>query len=189
RRRRRSRRALPRTPDPGLGGGLGRRATAERRTVPVGLLRPHRLSCAARPRRTRGARCARHPRAATARDDAERGAALGDVLALRRRRLGRPVRCGLSGLTAGGSDMSRSVRFGLHGTAMRAWDGVPEPNLLAIIQYLKTFSERWKDEEPGEPIVPTPDPWQGKDAAAVDRGRAVYHGLAQCLGCHPAFAP
>jgi len=86
-------------------------------------------------------------------------------------------------------DFLRIARFGLHGTAMRAWDGVPEPNLLAIIQYLKTFSERWKDEEPGEPIVPTPDPWQGKDAAAVDRGRAVYHALAQCLGCHPAFAP
>src|SRR5207248_303674 len=49
-------------------------------------------------------------------------------------------------------------------------------------------SPRWKDEEPGEPIVPTPDPWQN-GAAAVDRGRAVYHGVAQCLSCHPAFAP
>src|SRR5256884_3677234 len=72
-------------------------------------------------------------------------------------------------------DLVRVVRFGLHGTAMRAWDGVPEQNLLAIIQDVKTFSPRWKDEEPGEPIVPTPDPWQN-DAAAVDRGRAVYHG-------------
>ena len=85
-------------------------------------------------------------------------------------------------------DLVRVVRFGLHGTAMRAWDGVPEKNLLAIIQYVKTFSPRWKDEEPGEPIVPTPDPWQNQ-AAAVDRGRAVYHGVAQCLSCHPSFAP
>jgi len=85
-------------------------------------------------------------------------------------------------------DLVRVVRFGLHGTAMRAWDGVPEKNLLAIIQYVKTFSPRWKDEEPGEPIVPTPDPWQN-EAAAVDRGRAVYHGVAQCLSCHPSFAP
>jgi mono/diheme cytochrome c family protein len=85
-------------------------------------------------------------------------------------------------------DFMRIVRFGLHGTAMRAWDGVPETNLLAIIQYLKTFSDRWKDEEPGEPIAPTPDPWQ-KDAEAVERGKAVYHGAAQCLSCHPAFAP
>lgn len=86
-------------------------------------------------------------------------------------------------------DLVRIVRFGLHGTAMRAWDGVPEKNLLEIIQYLKTFSPRWKEEQPGEPIVPTPDPWQGREAAAVERGRAVYHGLAQCLSCHPAYAP
>ena len=86
-------------------------------------------------------------------------------------------------------DFVRIVRFGLHGTAMRAWDGVPDSTLLAIIQYLKTFSDRWKDEEPGEPIVPTPDPWRGKEAAAVDRGKAVYHATAQCLSCHPAYAP
>jgi mono/diheme cytochrome c family protein len=86
-------------------------------------------------------------------------------------------------------DFVRIVRFGLHGTAMRAWDGVPETNLLVIIQYLKTFSPRWQDEEPGDPIVPTPDPWQGNEAAAVDRGRVVYHATAQCLSCHPAYAP
>lgn len=86
-------------------------------------------------------------------------------------------------------DLVRVVRFGLHGTAMRAWDGVPEKQLLEIVQYLKTFSPRWKEEEPGEPIVPTPDAWRGKEAAGVERGRAVYHGVAQCLSCHPAYAP
>ena len=86
-------------------------------------------------------------------------------------------------------DFVRIVRFGLHGTAMRAWDGVPEPKLLEIIQYLKTFSARWKEEEPGEPIVPTPDTWQGKEPPAVERGRALYHGMANCLSCHPAYAP
>jgi mono/diheme cytochrome c family protein len=86
-------------------------------------------------------------------------------------------------------DFIRIVRFGLHGTAMRAWDGVPEKNLLQIIQYVKTFSPRWKDEQPGERIEPTPDPWQDKGADGVARGRAVYHGLAQCLSCHPSYAP
>jgi mono/diheme cytochrome c family protein len=86
-------------------------------------------------------------------------------------------------------DFVRIVRFGLHGTAMRAWDGVPETNLLGIIQYLKTFSPRWKDEEPGETIAPTPDPWQSKEGPAVERGRALYHGMANCLSCHPAYAP
>ena len=84
-------------------------------------------------------------------------------------------------------DLVRIVRSGLHGTAMRAWDGVPEQNLQEIVQYLKTFSPRWKDEAPGEPIRPTPDPWRGCEADGVARGRKVYHGLAQCLSCHPSY--
>ena len=84
-------------------------------------------------------------------------------------------------------DLVRIVRSGLHGTAMRAWDGVPEKNLQEIIQYVKTFSPRWKDEAPGEPIVPTADPWRGREADGVVRGRKVYHGLAQCLSCHPSY--
>ncbi|GEJ56791.1 c-type cytochrome [Anaeromyxobacter diazotrophicus] len=85
-------------------------------------------------------------------------------------------------------DLVRIVRSGLHGTAMLAWDGVPDRNLQAIIQYLKTFSPRWKEEAPGEPIQPTPDPWRGRERDGVAFGKKVYHGLAQCIGCHPAYA-
>ena len=84
-------------------------------------------------------------------------------------------------------DLLRIVAGGLHGTAMVPWD-VPKPTLAAIVQYLKTFSPRWKEEEPGEAILPTPDPWAGKVGEGVARGRKLYHGLAQCLGCHPAYA-
>ena len=85
-------------------------------------------------------------------------------------------------------DLERIVRSGLHGTAMLAWDGVPEHKVRRIIQYVKTFSPRWKEEEPGEPVLPTPDPWTGREAEGVARGRKLYHGLAQCLSCHPAYA-
>lgn len=85
-------------------------------------------------------------------------------------------------------DLERIVRSGLHGTAMLAWDGVPEHKVRQIIQYVKTFSPRWKEEEPGEPVLPTPDPWKGREAEGVARGRKLYHGLAQCLSCHPAYA-
>jgi mono/diheme cytochrome c family protein len=85
-------------------------------------------------------------------------------------------------------DFVRIVRFGLHGTAMLSWDGVPDAELQPIIQYLKTFSARWKDETPGDAIVPTPDPWAGKVEEGVIRGKKVYHGLAQCLSCHPSYA-
>jgi mono/diheme cytochrome c family protein len=72
---------------------------------------------------------------------------------------------------------------------MLAWDCIPESEVHAIVQYVKTFSPRWKDEEPGEKVVPAEDPWKGRDAEAVARGRKIYHGLARCQGCHPAFAP
>ena len=94
-------------------------------------------------------------------------------------------------------DFVRTIRQGLHGTAMLAWD-VPAAELDDLIQYLKVFSPRWRNETPGDRIVPTPDPWratghdvdpQARLAAARERGRRVYHGLAQCAAaCHPAYA-
>jgi mono/diheme cytochrome c family protein len=86
-------------------------------------------------------------------------------------------------------DLRRIVREGLHGTAMLAWDGVPDGKLEQIIPYIKTFSPRWKDEEPGEPIPTSEDPWKGRVPDGVARGKLVYHGLARCQGCHPAYAP
>jgi mono/diheme cytochrome c family protein len=87
-------------------------------------------------------------------------------------------------------DLVRIVRGGLHGTAMLGWD-VPEQKLGEIIQYIKTLSPRWQEDDAvGEPVVPAPDPWgDAKQAEAAARGRKLYHGFAQCLNCHPAYAP
>jgi mono/diheme cytochrome c family protein len=84
-------------------------------------------------------------------------------------------------------DLVRIIRGGLHGSAMLAWD-IPEPELHDVIQYLKTFSTRWRDEEAGEPLVPSSDPYATQDPEAVTLGKALYHGLAQCSSCHPAYA-
>ncbi len=94
-----------------------------------------------------------------------------------------------AGALPGDEDLVRIVRSGLHGTAMLPWEGIPEPQLQAVVQYLKTFSPRWKDEEPGPAIRPPPDPWRGREAEAAAAGRKLYHGLAQCFSCHPAYAP
>jgi mono/diheme cytochrome c family protein len=85
------------------------------------------------------------------------------------------------------ADFVRIIRGGLHGTAMQAWD-VPVAELDDLIQYVKSFSPRWQKETAGDPIAPTPDPWAGKAADGVERGKRVYHGLAQCaVACHPAY--
>jgi mono/diheme cytochrome c family protein len=91
-------------------------------------------------------------------------------------------------------DFVRTIRKGLHGTAMLAWD-VPDGDLPDLIQYMKFFAPRWRNETPGEAIVPGPDPWrsegdsaQTREADANERGKRVYHGLAQCAtACHPAY--
>ncbi len=87
------------------------------------------------------------------------------------------------------ADFARTIREGLHGTAMQAWQ-VPEVELDDLIQYVKSFAARWRTETPGDEIAISADPWAGRDAEALARGTRVYHGLAQCaVACHPAYVP
>lgn len=85
-------------------------------------------------------------------------------------------------------DVVRVVRGGLAGTGMRAWTDVSDDDLSAIVQFVKTLAPRFRSEAPAEPVRASPDPWAGRPAAAAARGRALYHGLARCQACHPAYA-
>jgi mono/diheme cytochrome c family protein len=83
-------------------------------------------------------------------------------------------------------DLIRIVKRGLDGTPMLPWD-ISDPEREAIVQYLKTLSPRWKEEKPGEKIVPTEDPWKGKETEARERGKKLYHVTARCATCHPHY--
>ena len=91
-------------------------------------------------------------------------------------------------------DLVRIVRGGLHGTAMLPWD-IPEVELMSILQYVKTFApQKWeKKKKSGEPVktlepfAAEADPWVGKDAEAIQRGKVLYHLKAECMNCHPAY--
>lgn len=97
-------------------------------------------------------------------------------------------------------DLIGIVKHGLAGTPMLPWD-ISEGERYAIVQYIKTFSPRWTQEAPGERIMPTPDPWTGKEAQAIEVGKRIYHlsgvekddkgslkyVLAGCSSCHPAY--
>jgi mono/diheme cytochrome c family protein len=94
-----------------------------------------------------------------------------------------------SGELPNDADLVRTIQGGLHGTAMLAWDDIPEAEVRAMASFLKTFSPKWTDGTPGAPILAGADPWgEARKGDAVGRGRRVYHGLAQCLVCHPAYA-
>jgi mono/diheme cytochrome c family protein len=111
-----------------------------------------------------------------------------------------------AGVPAGGlpndDDLVALVKHGLDGTPMLPWD-VSERERQAIVQYLKSFSPRWKDEAPGPKVLPDgSDPWQGRERDAVELGKRIYHFsgakmskegqleqiFAGCSTCHPAYA-
>ncbi len=49
-------------------------------------------------------------------------------------------------------DLATTITEGRPGTGMPAWNGLSAEDRHAVIQYLKTFSPRWKTESP--PAVP-----------------------------------
>ena len=72
---------------------------------------------------------------------------------------------------------------------MLPWD-VPDDELSSIVQFMKTFSPRWKTEKAGTPVTVVPDPWRERPAIeAVSRGRTLYHASMKCVTCHPSHVP
>jgi mono/diheme cytochrome c family protein len=110
-----------------------------------------------------------------------------------------------SGVAAGelpnDDDLIALIKNGLAGTPMLPWD-MSDRERHAVVQYIKTFSERWKTDAPGARIMPDqPDPWVGKEAQAIELGKKLYHlsgiekdasgamkgVLAGCNTCHPSY--
>ena len=80
-------------------------------------------------------------------------------------------------------DVLRTITNGVSRTSMPAWSLVPESEKLALVQYLKTFSERWRNEKPAQAIlIPDPPPFVGT-ALSVAKGKRVYADM-QCKACH-----
>lgn len=86
--------------------------------------------------------------------------------------------------------LAETIRRGLQGTPMLPWD-LPAERRHALIQYLKTFSTRWAEEEVPPEVEVSEDPWEGRELEAIAKGEAVYHvagaGHAGCGSCHPAY--
>jgi mono/diheme cytochrome c family protein len=78
-------------------------------------------------------------------------------------------------------DLLRTVRRGLYGSSMPGWERLlPDDDIRAVVDYIKTFSPRFASGEPepvqaGAQLVSSP--------LSVSRGRIVYERL-QCGKCH-----
>ena len=79
-------------------------------------------------------------------------------------------------------DLLRTLKQGIPGTPMPAWDRLPERDLVAIVEYLKSFSDIFEDEDSMEPpiVINAPPPLT---VESVKAGHQVYQEL-ECFKCH-----
>ncbi|MEW5942482.1 MAG: cbb3-type cytochrome c oxidase subunit I [Pseudomonadota bacterium] len=77
-------------------------------------------------------------------------------------------------------DLFLTVTHGLWGTAMPPWYDISAEERLAVVRYLKTFSDRWQKEEPGEPLAVAPEP--PVSAASLKAGAERF--AESCAVCH-----
>lgn len=84
-------------------------------------------------------------------------------------------------------DYIRIINNGLAGTAMPSFRLVPLREQEAIVAYLRTFRTNPDDTGPGERVHIPADPYRLKPQFGAPAGEALYHGLAECSSCHPAY--
>ena len=78
-------------------------------------------------------------------------------------------------------DLIRTIRNGLHGTAMPDWDPfIKGDSLKAVIEYVKSFSPRFNSEKPNLVRIGSTIP---SSPASIAAGRRVFKKF-QCAACH-----
>ena len=78
-------------------------------------------------------------------------------------------------------DLVRSVRQGLYGTAMPAWDRIlPDADIAGVVQYVKSLSPQFAAQPPKAIALSAAMP---SSPESVTRGQQVYEKL-QCGKCH-----
>jgi cbb3-type cytochrome oxidase cytochrome c subunit/cytochrome c2 len=77
-------------------------------------------------------------------------------------------------------DLFITISHGLWGTPMPPWYKISDEERLAVIQYIKTFSDRWQKEPVNPPIAISPEP--AVTAASIKRGQQHFNQI--CFTCH-----
>jgi mono/diheme cytochrome c family protein len=80
------------------------------------------------------------------------------------------------------NDLYDTISRGIFTTYMPTWLPLTPKTRVDLIAYVKTFSPRFKDEKPGDPIkIPpeTPDTPESRE-----RGKTLYHTTLKCFECH-----
>ncbi len=90
------------------------------------------------------------------------------------------IRTTPSGSVPTDDDLFRIVTNGMPGTAMPGWSVLPERERSQVVQYLKTFSEKFKEAAPTPITIPKEVP---SSPESIARGKELYRD-AECWQCH-----
>ncbi len=80
-------------------------------------------------------------------------------------------------------DLLNTVTNGISRSGMPSHKDVSREDRVAVVEYIKTFSPRWKDQEPEEPIAITEPPAYLGGAESIARGKQLFDD-AGCVQCH-----
>lgn len=80
-------------------------------------------------------------------------------------------------------DLMRTVTQGVPGTEMRGWDSLSETDRRAVVQYIKTFSRRWKTQASRVPVPLPPPPGYLRNQDSIAKGQELFRE-AECTKCH-----
>ncbi|MBF0339096.1 MAG: c-type cytochrome [Nitrospirae bacterium] len=79
-------------------------------------------------------------------------------------------------------DLLYIITNGIPRSFMPNLKDVPVDDLKAVRSYLKSFSSRFQEEQPCDPIVTKQPAWVGS-ADSVNKGKAIYKNM-KCWECH-----
>lgn len=84
-------------------------------------------------------------------------------------------------------DLRHTIKHGLTGTAMGMFSQFTEEEITSLIEYVKSFSRRWRKEENyAEPMTLSAEPGWFKEMATLTTHAAAGKSLfqASCSACH-----
>jgi mono/diheme cytochrome c family protein len=78
-------------------------------------------------------------------------------------------------------DLFNSLVRGLNNSNMPSWITLTDQNRADLIAFIKTFSVRWKNDKPGDPIKVPPEP--KLTVESIKHGQELFQKL-ECWKCH-----
>jgi mono/diheme cytochrome c family protein len=78
-------------------------------------------------------------------------------------------------------DLANAIERGLVNSNMPSWSALTNQQRADLVAFIKTFSPRWKNEKPGDPIQVSAEP--ALNLESIQHGKELFTKL-ECWKCH-----